>query len=223
MTDPPTTSPHTAQSAPSEQAVPDASALRFTASVIEGPDLGLAFALSDIPQKIGKGVGCDVVLTDSAVSQLHLELRTVGPAVQVRDLESTNGTFVGTERLQNKTVVDGTIVKIGRTRLLLRGERVPQTPHLPHSRPIPNLATPRGPTPESSAAPLGAHLPYKEARELALHSFERSYLEAAFSRNQGNLSLTAQEIGLTRHYLRKLLREHGLIAQRPAGRPRRST
>jgi pSer/pThr/pTyr-binding forkhead associated (FHA) protein len=189
--------------------------VRFTASVIEGPDLGLAFPVTDIPQKIGKGTACDVVLTDSAVSQTHLELRAMGPLVHVRDLKSTNGTFVGAERLQDKTVVNGTIVKIGRTRLLLRGEAVaPAQPPKPRSGPIPNLATP----PDAAA---GTRLPYKEARELALNSFERSYLEAAFARNGGNLSLTAQDIGLTRHYLRKLLREHGLIARRPAGRPPR--
>lgn len=221
MTDSPTTPPHTVQSVPSDHEHSEGPELRFTASVIEGPDLGLAFPLSDSPQKIGKGITCEIVLTDSAVSQLHLELRSLGRLVRVRDLGSTNGTFVGAKRLQDKSVASGTIVKIGRTRLLLRGEVVAQTlPPRPHSRPLPNLATPIG---APSNVPVGSLLPYKEARELALNSFERSYLEAAFTRNGGNLSLTAQDIGLTRHYLRKLLREHGLVAVRPAGRPRGST
>jgi DNA-binding NtrC family response regulator len=62
-------------------------------------------------------------------------------------------------------------------------------------------------------------LPYKEARERALRSFEKTYLEAALARNGANLSRTARDIGLTRHYLRKLLREHRLISARPPGRP----
>ena len=60
---------------------------------------------------------------------------------------------------------------------------------------------------------------YKEARAECLGDFERSFLSAALERSAGNLSRTAEEIGLTRHYLRKLLRHHKLIEPRPPGRP----
>jgi pSer/pThr/pTyr-binding forkhead associated (FHA) protein len=219
MTDPTTTPPNTANPNPSDQRAVPAIHARFTASVIEGPDLGLAFPLSARPLQIGKGSGCDIVLTDSAVSQQHLELRVTAGLVCLRDLGSTNGTFVGAERLINKSVESETVVKIGRTRLLLRCEVVPQQRDTSAGAgPIPNLAMP--PTSSDPSADL-VHLPYKEARELALNAFERTYLAAAFTRNDHNLSRTAEDIGLTRHYLRRLLREHGLIPFRPAGRPRR--
>jgi DNA-binding NtrC family response regulator len=140
--------------------------------------------------------------------------------VWLRDLGSTNGTFVGAERLTNQSVESESVVKIGRTRLLLRSEAVPQQRDTSAGvGPIPNLAL--SPT-SSDPSAGGVHLPYKEARELALNAFERTYLATAFTRNDRNLSRTAEDIGLTRHYLRRLLREHGLIPFRPAGRPRRS-
>jgi hypothetical protein len=219
MTDPTTTPPHRANPNPSDQRAVPAIHERFTASVIEGPDLGLAFPLSTSPLHIGKGSGCDIVLTDSAVSQQHLELRVTAGLVWLRDLGSTNGTFVGAERLIKKSVESETVVKIGRTRLLLRCEVVPQQQETSLGMaPIPNLALP--PASSDPSTDL-LHLPYKKAREVALGAFERTYLAAAFSRNDRNLSHTAEDIGLTRHYLRRLLREHGLIPLRPAGRPRR--
>jgi len=57
-------------------------------------------------------------------------------------------------------------------------------------------------------------LPYKEAKEEAVAAFERQYLKAALARNGANLSKTARDVGLTRHHLRKLLRQHRLIAQK---------
>jgi pSer/pThr/pTyr-binding forkhead associated (FHA) protein len=66
--------------------------VRLMAAVIEGPDLGLAFPLLEGPLNIGKGNDCDVVLTDRAVSNLHLELRMEGGSVRVRDLGSTRST-----------------------------------------------------------------------------------------------------------------------------------
>ena len=220
MTDPTTTPPHTANPNPSAQGAIPAIYKHFTASVIEGPDLGLAFPLSAKPLQSGKGSGCDIVLTDSAVSQIHLELRVTAGLVSLRDLGSTNGTFIGPERLIKKSVESETVVKIGRTRLLLRCEAAPQQQDTSAEiAPIPNLALP--PTLSDPSTNL-LQLPYKKAREAAISAFERTYLAAAFARNDRNLSHTAEDIGLTRHYLRRLLREHGLIPLRPPGRPRRS-
>jgi len=95
--------------------------VRLMAAVIEGPDLGLAFPLLEGPLNIGKGNDCDVVLTDRAVSNLHLELRMEGGSVRVRDLGSTNGTFVGNTRIVESVLPGGSVVKLGRTRLHLRG------------------------------------------------------------------------------------------------------
>lgn len=43
---------------------------------------------------IGRGVDCDLVLNDPLVSRQHVRLRHDGPAVEIRDLRSSNGTHL---------------------------------------------------------------------------------------------------------------------------------
>lgn len=120
MTDPPTSSHSTAFVSQTDRQSFDSELVRLTAAVIEGPDLGLAFPLLDHPLVLGKDPSSDIVLTDRAVSKRHLELRMEGGAVRIRDLDSTNGTYIGKTRVLESIVPGGTVVKIGRTRLHLR-------------------------------------------------------------------------------------------------------
>lgn len=92
-----------------------------TAVIIDGPDLGRSFAVGRKPLRLGKSKDCDVVLDDRAVSSHHLELALVGAAVRVRDLGSTNGTWVGGTRLIESLVPPGTVLQAGRTRVHLQG------------------------------------------------------------------------------------------------------
>ncbi len=52
--------------------------------------------------------------------------------------------------------------------------------------------------------------PFVSAKQRAVDRFEREYLEALMRRTRGNISQAAREAGLARHYLRELLRKHGL-------------
>jgi two-component system nitrogen regulation response regulator GlnG len=103
----------------------DGALVHATAAVIEGPDLGLAFPLSDTRVVVGKSRQADIVLTDKAVSKTHLELSLEGGSVRIRDLQSTNGTFIGKTRVIESLVPAGTVVNLGRTRLHLRIEESP--------------------------------------------------------------------------------------------------
>ncbi|GAC1596380.1 MAG: hypothetical protein NVS4B10_05360 [Myxococcales bacterium] len=58
--------------------------------------------------------------------------------------------------------------------------------------------------------------PYAAARRRSLDDFERGYLQALLARHQGKVALAAQEAGVDRVYLYRLLRRHAL-QQRPAG------
>jgi DNA-binding NtrC family response regulator len=58
-------------------------------------------------------------------------------------------------------------------------------------------------------------LPFKEAKERLIESFERDYLTGLISRCEGNISRAAREAGIERVYLRKLLRKHGLDGNEP--------
>jgi transcriptional regulator with GAF, ATPase, and Fis domain len=87
--------------------------------VLSGPDQGQQLALTEGTYYVGKAHGCDLVLTDGAVSRQHLELRMMPDGVAVRDLGSTNGSFYGGARFTDVTVGAGTVITIGDTELKL--------------------------------------------------------------------------------------------------------
>jgi len=53
-------------------------------------------------------------------------------------------------------------------------------------------------------------LPFREAKDRLVQSWERDYLTMILDRAGGNVSLAAREAGLDRPYLHRLLRKHGL-------------
>ena len=57
---------------------------------------------------------------------------------------------------------------------------------------------------------LQAGLGFKGAKQTVVDAFELAYLSALMARNDGNITRSAQEAGLTRYHLRELLKRHGL-------------
>jgi DNA-binding NtrC family response regulator len=57
---------------------------------------------------------------------------------------------------------------------------------------------------------LKAGLGFKGAKQSVVDAFELAYLTALMQRNDGNITRSAQEAGLTRYHLRELLKRHGL-------------
>jgi DNA-binding NtrC family response regulator len=55
-----------------------------------------------------------------------------------------------------------------------------------------------------------ADLPYKDAKEQVVDAFTRRYLEQLLDRHDGNVSRAAEEAGLGRNHLTRLLQKHGL-------------
>jgi DNA-binding NtrC family response regulator len=78
------------------------------------PD-GVAHPIDVDPIVVGRDAGAQVIIDDPEVSAAHLELRAVGQGVLVRDLGSTNGTFVGAFRVHEGVIRTPTAVTIGRT------------------------------------------------------------------------------------------------------------
>ena len=64
---------------------------------------------------IGRGDHNTLTIHDNSVSQTHCEILVFGPEVIVRDLGSSNGTFVSGVRLHNqqRPLLAGQIVKFG--------------------------------------------------------------------------------------------------------------
>lgn len=83
--------------------------------VIAGQDLGLHGEAMDEVLTVGTAATSDLVLTDPTVSGFHLELTRSPLGVLVTDLSSTNGTWVGSCRIEKATVVPGTVLRLGNT------------------------------------------------------------------------------------------------------------
>jgi two-component system nitrogen regulation response regulator GlnG len=83
--------------------------------IVKGPDRGEAVVISDAPLTLGSGSGSDVLLSDPTVSRRHLGVEPREDEVILRDLGSTNGSFVQGSRFQELTLGFGTEVTIGQT------------------------------------------------------------------------------------------------------------
>jgi DNA-binding NtrC family response regulator len=69
---------------------------------------------------VGRDAECDLAIDDSRVSKRHAEISPRGRALQVRDLESRNGTFVdGTAVEGERTAPPGSVIRVGRALLLV--------------------------------------------------------------------------------------------------------
>src|SRR5262245_37768021 len=88
--------------------------------VEKGNDQGRAITLSSGGTYVLGREGADVAIDDTKVSRRHAEISLLGPeAYFLRDLASTNGTFLNGKRVHDRQrIADGDIIRIGDTTLM---------------------------------------------------------------------------------------------------------
>jgi pSer/pThr/pTyr-binding forkhead associated (FHA) protein len=92
-----------------------------TLVVTQGPLAGTSLPLRDSGTVNGRNPECALVLDDDFASGRHARIFQRVGTWFVEDLGSTNGTFLGTERLTTPTRVDaGSALRIGKTVVELR-------------------------------------------------------------------------------------------------------
>lgn len=69
--------------------------------------------------RMGRGTDTDIRIDDPGVSRHHCEI-VLGTDVVLRDLNSTNGTWVNGERVSELVLTDGTSFQLGGTTLVFR-------------------------------------------------------------------------------------------------------
>jgi DNA-binding NtrC family response regulator len=82
--------------------------------VVSGPDQGREHALEDGTTLVGTHADNDLVLTDATVSRHHLEIRVRRDGIEVRDLDTTNGTKHGGARVGQVILVGPARLRLGR-------------------------------------------------------------------------------------------------------------
>ena len=80
---------------------------------------GQAYPLLRAITLMGRGTDADIRVEDPGVSRKHCEIVVGNPAI-IRDLKSTNGTFVDGIRIDESTLTEGAIVKLGGTAFTFR-------------------------------------------------------------------------------------------------------
>jgi len=89
--------------------------------VIQGRDQGTRFRLDDPTITLGRDTSHSVQLHDTEVSRDHAELFRRGEKYLLRDLGSSNGTFVNGQSVKECELASGDQLQLGRTLLLYTG------------------------------------------------------------------------------------------------------
>ena len=84
---------------------------------------GRTYQLREGANVVGRGQDAQFRLPDTGVSRRHLEIRWDGPVALLSDLNSTNGTFVNSERISSQRLSDGDEITVGRTTVTYRAGR----------------------------------------------------------------------------------------------------
>ena len=68
---------------------------------------------------IGRATGADFIIDGALISRVHCQLTASrGGDLEVRDLESTNGTFVNDQRVDTAQLSSGDRLRVGRVELM---------------------------------------------------------------------------------------------------------
>jgi len=81
--------------------------------VVDGPSRGATASITTGLARVGAAPGNDLTIADPTVSRVHCEVVQRGDNLVLRDLGSTNGTWVEGVRLRDGDVPPGAIVRVG--------------------------------------------------------------------------------------------------------------
>ncbi|MFO0724552.1 MAG: sigma 54-interacting transcriptional regulator [Myxococcota bacterium] len=98
--------------------------------VEDGVDAGKGAQIEQSPALVGAAPAAALVLTDDTVSRYHLEIDAFAEGLRVRDLDSTNGTFVGNTRIRDAFLEPSDVFRVGRTTVRVQSSEEPAAPEI---------------------------------------------------------------------------------------------
>lgn len=84
---------------------------------VDGPNRGKKITLNKNITKVGKRESNDFMVVDKTVSRNHFEIEYSSDSFLLRDLGSTNGTYLNGSRVKEAYLSPGDVIKIGNTSL----------------------------------------------------------------------------------------------------------
>ena len=89
---------------------------KYQVAIVGGPSTGTTRAIEG-SLMVGSHPDAGLSLSDTTVSRYHVELTARPDGVRVKDLESTNGTYLGGARITEVIVEDQATLSLGKTTL----------------------------------------------------------------------------------------------------------
>lgn len=83
--------------------------------LIYGEDLGKKYNLNNSSVMLGRSSKCDIQIDQESISRNHSKIVNTGKSFLIRDLGSTNGTYVNDEPIEEHVLQHNDLIKIGRT------------------------------------------------------------------------------------------------------------
>src|SRR4051812_38341644 len=124
--------------------------------VIRWLDSPWAYELKPGLNKLGRNPTNDFRISDPSVSSFHAELAVEDDSIRVRDLGSTNGTYIDDKKIEEWILKPENILRLGNIRMRLDEVVVtPVAPPAPQSTPVSAR--------EISLPPVCAYHPEKKA------------------------------------------------------------
>jgi pSer/pThr/pTyr-binding forkhead associated (FHA) protein len=72
---------------------------------------------------VGRATGAEFIVDAALVSRLHCQITATAESLHVKDLGSTNGTFVNGERVDTAELHNGDRLSVGRVDLVVHARR----------------------------------------------------------------------------------------------------
>jgi DNA-binding NtrC family response regulator len=86
----------------------------FRLRVVSGPDAGKEHTLDEGTTMVGTHADNDLVLADATVSRYHLEIRVRRDGIEIRDLDTTNGTKHNSTKVGNVVLTGASRLRLGK-------------------------------------------------------------------------------------------------------------
>jgi adenylate cyclase len=100
---------------------------QITLTVLAGPEQGQIFKIARPTTTLGRSNTCEIVITDPLVSRQHCQVILGMGGINLRDLGSTNGTFLNGTRITESPLRNQDVVSIGGSRLRFAVEVAKET------------------------------------------------------------------------------------------------
>ena len=101
-----------------------------------GTSLAREFELKPGVQRIGRAAGNEIRIEDASMSGSHAEILVQGGVILIKDLGSTNGTFINGSPVKYGELRPGQSLRLGWVDMMLLGE--PSSKKMVAGIPVPN-------------------------------------------------------------------------------------